>query len=65
MVEKGCVDRTGGGRELLVESDSIDYSLSVARERLESACGNLEVLAPSAACDCLAGVTDFALRRQR
>jgi len=65
VLENGSVDRTGRVRELLVESDSIDYSMSVARERLESACGNLEVLAPSAARDCLAAVTDFALRRQR
>jgi len=64
VLENGSVNRTGRVRELLVESDSIEYSMSVARERLESACGNLEILAPSAARDCLAGVSDFALRRE-
>ncbi|HUW84295.1 MAG TPA: polyprenyl synthetase family protein [Phycisphaerae bacterium] len=51
--------------QLLSNSQSIEYAMSTARQRIEQACRNLEVLEPSAARDALAAVADFVFYRQQ
>jgi len=61
----GPVGRAEAIRQLLSNSPSIEYAMSTARQRIEQACRNLEVLEPSAACDALAAVADFVFHRQQ
>jgi octaprenyl-diphosphate synthase len=50
--------------EMLTDSDSVDYATRIAQGHIDSACRNLDVLAPSPARDALAAVADFVFHRQ-
>jgi octaprenyl-diphosphate synthase len=58
-------DRTRTIREVLADSDSVDYAVGVARSFTHSALSHLDLLPPSGAREALAAAARAVLRRNR
>ena len=64
MLNNGVVGRSARLREMMATTDSIDYALDLARDRVRSAQRHLAVLPAGPAREALHGVADFVVDRQ-